>query len=589
MSNKKSNSKNLKRVLRYVREYRRYFIGGTVAIICTNAFSLMVPWLVKDAIEGLEAGTATRSDLFVIGLKIVLVVMLSGLFLFFLRRTVIWASRIIEYDLKNELVEHLLKLPRSFYNRTPTGDIIARLSNDIEAVRMMVGPGIMHFSNTVVTVSVAFVLMLFLSPKLTLIALLPFPILAFTFKKIATYVYSLFYKIQDHFSVLTAFVQESLSGVRVVKAYNQEDHQVEEFDGLNKEYVRLNMSLAKLEGLFHPIVALEVGIILIIVLYFGGRLVIDGSLSLGVLVAFMLYMMILIWPVMAIGWTITLYQRGMASLERIEKITGIIPEVRDTEKSKQFDRTTTEIRLHNLSFTYPDSDRQVLKDVNLVIPEGRMTAFVGRTGCGKSTVIELMVRAYQVDDGKITIGGTDINTIPLAELRKLIGYVPQESFLFSDSLYENISFGLPAVNREAAEDAAVLSGLDKDVHDFPKGYETIVGERGVTLSGGQKQRTALARAVARDPEILILDDAFSAVDTATEERILSDLESVMTTRTTILVSHRISTVRKADLIYVLDEGRIVDSGTHDKLLSTCGLYANIVAKQELEEELETLL
>ncbi len=519
MSNKKSNSKNLKRVLRYVREYRRYFIGGTVAIICTNAFSLMVPWLVKDAIEGLEAGTATRSDLFVIGLKIVLVVMLSGLFLFFLRRTVIWASRIIEYDLKNELVEHLLKLPRSFYNRTPTGDIIARLSNDIEAVRMMVGPGIMHFSNTVVTVSVAFVLMLFLSPKLTLIALLPFPILAFTFKKIATYVYSLFYKIQDHFSVLTAFVQESLSGVRVVKAYNQEDHQVEEFDGLNKEYVRLNMSLAKLEGLFHPIVALEVGIILIIVLYFGGRLVIDGSLSLGVLVAFMLYMMILIWPVMAIGWTITLYQRGMASLERIEKITGIIPEVRDTEKTKQFDRTTTEIRLHNLSFTYPDSDRQVLKDVNLVIPEGRMTAFVGRTGCGKSTVIELMVRAYQVDDGKITIGGTDINTIPLAELRKLIGYVPQESFLFSDSLYENISFGLPAVNREAAEDAAVLSGLDKDVHDFPKGYETIVGERGVTLSGGQKQRTALARAVARDPEILILDDAFSAVDTATEERI----------------------------------------------------------------------
>jgi ATP-binding cassette subfamily B protein len=479
-------------------------------------------------------------------------------------------------------------LPRSFYNKTPTGDIIARLSNDIEAVRMMVGPGIMHFSYTVVTGSIACVLMLMLSPKLTLIAFLPFPILAITFKKLATYVYSLFYRIQEHFSTMSAFVQENLSGVRVVKAYNQEDNQIREFDGLNNEYIRLNMKYAKLEGLFHPVVALEVGIILIVVLYFGGRFVINGSLSLGVLVAFMLYMMMLVWPVMAIGWTVTLYQRGLASLERIEKIIGIVPEVRDREGARETGELAPEIRFHNLSYAYPDAERLALRNIDMVIPEGKMTALVGRTGCGKSTIIELIVRAYQAGDGKITIGGVDINDMPLAQLRRLIGYVPQESFLFSDSLYENISFGLESVNREISERAAILSGLGRDVEDFPDGYDTVVGERGVTLSGGQKQRVALARAVARDPEILILDDAFSAVDTATEERILTDLESIMSSRTTLLVSHRISTVRKADLIYVLDDGRIIDSGTHEGLLSTCQLYSDIVAKQELVEELEAL-
>ncbi len=564
------------------------FAAGAVAVVCTNAFSLALPWLVKNAIEELEAGTATRHDLFVYAVWMVSMMTLSGIFMFLLRRTIIWASRIIEYDMKNELVEHLLKLPRSFYNKTRTGDIIAKLSNDVEAVRMMVGPGIMHFSYTVVTGSIACVLMLMLSPKLTLIALLPLPVLAFTFKKLAGYVYSLFYRIQEHFSILSAYVQESLSGVRVVKAYNQEDNQTDEFDGLNREYIRLNMKYAKLDGLFHPVVALEIGIILIIVLYFGGRLVIGGTLSLGVLVAFMLYMMMLVWPVMAIGWTITLYQRGQASLERIEQITGTVPEVRDTDKTRPSGTISPEIRFCDLSFAYPGTDRLILRNIDLLIPEGRMTALVGRTGCGKSTLIELMVRSYQVDDGKIMIGGIDINTIPLAELRRLIGYVPQESFLFSESLYENISFGLRTVDREAAEQAAILSGLGNDIQDFPDGFETLVGERGVTLSGGQKQRTALARAIACDPKILILDDAFSAVDTVTEERILSDLEAVMASRTTIIVSHRISTVRRADLIYVLDEGRVIDSGSHDKLLATCKLYADIVAKQELVEELESL-
>jgi ATP-binding cassette subfamily B multidrug efflux pump len=588
MFNESKDRKNLSRVYDYVRRYRRYYIAGAIAIILTSAFGLIAPWLVKDAIETLEKGTATRETLFIYALKVVGVSLASGFFMFFLRRTIIWASRIIEYDLKNELSEHLLSLPRSFYNATRTGDIIARLSNDVEAVRMMVGPGIMQFSNTVVAGSIALVLMIILSPKLTLYALLPFPILAFTFKKIATLMYTISYKIQTHFSVLSAYVQENASGVRVVKAYNQEQSQIEEFDGLNKEYVQLNLKLAKYMGLFQPVVAFEVGLILVIVLYFGGRLVIADSLSLGVLVAFMLYLMMLVWPVMAIGWTITLYQRGLASLTRIEKILNVVPEVRDTSKTKPVDRLKPEIRFTNLSFAYPGTDRTVLHDISMHIPEGQVTALVGRTGCGKSTLIELIVRGYQVEDGKITIGGKEINSIPLAQLRGMVGYVPQESFLFSDSLYENISFGLPEIDRKVSESSARLSHLDVDVAGFPDGFETIIGERGVTLSGGQKQRTALARAIARNPDILILDDAFSAVDTSTEEQILTGLEAVMTSRTTILVSHRISTIRRADLIYVIDEGRVIDSGTHVGLLSSCQLYADIVSKQELEEQLERL-
>ena len=582
------NKKNLKQIFKYLKKYRRYFLAGVVAILFTNAFSLITPWLIKNAIEQLEVGTATHKKLFLYGLAIVVAAILAGVFMFFLRRTIIWAARIIEYDLRNELANQLLRLPRSFYNSTPTGDIIARTSNDIEAVRMMIGPGIMQFSNTIVAGSIALAIMVVLSPKLTIVTLAPFPILAFTFKKVASHIYSLFYKIQEHFSVLSTFVQENLAGVRVVKTYGQEENQIEEFDGLNKEYIKLNLKFAKLQGLFQPVVMLEVGLILIIVLYFGGRLVINGEFSLGVLVAFMLYLMMLVWPVMAIGWAITLYQRGMASLQRIEKILDIVPEVRDTEKTIPLEKITPEIRFHNLSFAYPSTNRLVLRNIDMVIPEGKMTALVGRTGCGKSTLLNLIVRAYQVGDGKITIGGIDINKIPLAQLRRMIGYVPQESFLLSDSLYENISFGLPQINREISKKAAELAGLDNDIRGFPDGYETIIGERGVTLSGGQKQRVALARAIAIDPEILILDDAFSAVDTATEAQILARLESVAESQTSILVSHRISTVRKADLIYVLDDGQVTDSGNHKKLLSTCPLYADIVSRQELEEQLECL-
>ena len=522
------------------------------------------------------------------GLAVVVAALLGGFFMFFLRRTIIWASRMIERDIKNELVDQLLKLPRSYYNKTRTGDIIARLSNDVEAVRLMVGPGIMQFSNTLVMGSLAVVLMTILSPKLTLIAMLPFPILAFTFKKVAARVYTLFYSIQEHFSTLTAFVQESISGVRVVKAYNQEESQIDDFGDLNDEYVRLNLKFARLLALFQPIVGLEVGLILVIVLFFGGRFVIEDSMTLGILVAFMLYLMMLVWPVMAIGWTITLYQRGMASLERIESILDIIPEVRDAENMKDVGRIEPEIRFHDLSFAYPDTDRNVLRNISLYIPAGKTTAIVGRTGCGKSTLLDLIVRAYRIDDDGIEIGGIEINAIPLDRLREMVGYVPQESFLFSDTLYENISFGLPEVDREASEKAALLAQLDGDVRDFPDGYETFIGERGVTLSGGQKQRTALARAIARDPDILILDDAFSAVDTATEELILAGLESVMASRTTIIVSHRISTIRKADLIHVLDDGCLIDSGTHGELIATCPLYADIVERQELEEQLEKL-
>lgn len=588
MPAKKNNDRDLKRIFSYLKKYRRYLYAGGIAILLTNAFSMLTPWLIKDAIESLEAGRATSQSLLIHSAAIVGAASLGGFFMFFLRRTIIWASRIIEFDLKNELVAQLFKLPKSFYNTTRTGDIISRLSNDIEAIRMMIGPGVMHFSNTIVAGSIAIAVMATLSPKLTLVALLPFPILAFTFKKVAALVYALSYKIQVHFSAMSAFVQENISGVRVVKAYNQERSQEAEFDDLNKDYIGLNLKLARLQGLFQPVVALEVGIILTIVLYFGGRLVISESLTLGVLVAFMLYLMMLVWPVMAIGWTVTLYQRGMASLKRIQSILEIVPEIKDTPRAKKHESIEPEIVLDNVTFRYPGTDRVVLDNVNIKIPSGKTTAFVGRTGSGKSTIIELMVRTYQVEDNKILIGGHDINSIKLTQLRKLIGYVPQESFLFSDSIYENISFGLPEVDREAAERAALLAQLSPDVEDFPDRYETVVGERGVTLSGGQKQRTALARAIARNPKILILDDAFSAVDTATEELILDDIDDVMKSRTTILVSHRISTVRRADLIYVIDDGQVIDRGTHAHLLEKCELYADIVNRQELEEQLEQL-
>jgi len=576
------------KLIGYIRKYRKYFIFGALAIILTNSFQMLAPWLVKDAIESIELERATSTSLLIDAVKITGVAVLAGFFLFALRRTIIWASRFIEFDLKNELAEKLLELPRSFYNRTPTGDIIARLSNDIEAVRMMVGPAVMHIANTAVAGTIALCLMLILSPKLTLIALLPFPVLAYTFKKVAAYIYTLNYKIQTHFSTMSAFVQENLAGVRVVKAYNQENHQSGDFDGLNREYINLNLKLAKLQGIFHPLVALEVGVIMIIVLYFGGKQVIDGGMSLGVLVAFMLYLASLVWPVMAVGWTITLYQRGKASLHRIQKILDIEPEVRDTEKTKDVDKLKPEIKFNTLSFMYPGTERLVLKDISLDIPAGKTTAFVGRTGSGKSTIVELIIRNYQIPDGRITIGGEDINSIPLEKLRSMIGYVPQESFLFSESLAENIALGIGRVDESEIREAAVRSGLAADVSDFPKGYDTIVGERGVTLSGGQKQRAALARAIIRDPDILILDDTFSAVDTATEEKILSGLDDVMRSRTTVLISHRISTIKKADLIHVIDDGRIVDSGSHGTLLSSCELYADIVQRQELEEQLEQL-
>jgi ATP-binding cassette subfamily B protein len=589
MASRQTETKgDIKRVYRHIVRYKKHFAAGAVAILLTNAFGMVAPWLIKDAIEMLEGGTATSARLLNYALAVIAVSLLSGFFLYFLRRTIIWASRYIEYDIRNEITSKLLGLPRSYYNVTPTGDIIVRLSSDVEAVRMMIGPGIMQFSNTIVAGSIAIALMFILSPTLTLVALLPFPILAYTFKKVAFRVYSLAFQIQNHFSTMSAFVQENIAGVRIVRSYNQESSQTSEFESLNKDYIGLNLKLAKLQGLFQPVVMLEVGVILLVVLYFGGIQVINGSLTLGVLVAFLLYLMMLVWPVMAIGWTITLYQRGMASQKRIDAILDIIPDVRDSEQVSEATNLKPEIEFRNLSFAYPGTARTILKDVTLSVPAGKTTAFVGRTGCGKSTLLDLMMRAYRVEDGVLLIGGRDINSIPLSQLRRFIGYVPQESFLFSDTLYENISFGLQEVNRERSETSASLAKLSGDIAEFPNRFETLVGERGITLSGGQKQRAALARALARDPQILILDDAFSAVDTSTEEQILTGIESVVKSRTTIIVSHRVSTVKRADLIHVLDGGRVIDSGSHGELLERCELYADIVSRQELEEQLEQL-
>jgi ATP-binding cassette subfamily B multidrug efflux pump len=505
-----------------------------------------------------------------------------------MRRTIIWGSRIFEYEVRNDFFLHLLGLPRSFYQETRTGDIIARGSNDVEATRLLAGPAVMQIINSTVSISVALTLMFILSWKLTLITLAGFPILSLLTNRLGMKIHEKSYKIQQHFSTMTSYVQENVSGVKVVKAYNQEEDQVKNFAGLNKTYIDLNLSLARIRGLFMPSIYGVVGSIITLLLYFGGKQVINGTITLGTLVAFIFYLMSIMWPMLAVGWVVSLYQRGTASLERIEKIMRRKSEVADNEVDPNARPERGEIEIRNLTFSYPNDDQDVLRDISLKIPSGKTVAIVGPTGCGKSTLVELLLRAYKVPDGKIFIDNVDLNRIPLENLRKAVGFVPQETFLFSQTLKENIAFGEENIIENDIEVAADIAGIKNEISDFPRGFDTILGERGVTLSGGQKQRTALARAIMADPPILILDDAFSAVDTNTEELILRELKNVLKTRTSVLISHRISTVKNADMICVMEEGKIEACGTHEELIEKSRLYARIVELQSLEEELEAI-
>jgi ATP-binding cassette subfamily B multidrug efflux pump len=578
----------VRRLLPYVLRYRRSFSLGLLCVLISTSIQLLGPWVLKHAIDDLGRGV-TRGKLAVYASLLLGIACVGGIFRFLMRRIIIGASRDIEYDIRNDFFARLQAMPLAFFQTRRTGDLMSRATNDLNAVRMLIGPAVMYSASTLIVFCVAIVLMLSINAKLTLIALLPLPLVSVSVRYFGDAIHKRFEAIQAQLSEVSAVVQESLAGVRVVRAYGQEAHEIERFRSANDEYVRRNKVLIRLQGLYYPSLTLFLGFGSLLVLWLGSREVIRGGLTLGEFVAFNAYLVMLSWPMIAFGWVTNMLQRGLASWKRMLDVFDAAPGISDANVTPRgrTARLEGEIEFRDLVFTYPGSDRPVLDRVSLRIERGQTVAFVGATGSGKSTLISLLPRLHDPPPGTVFVDGVDVREIPLATLRGAIGFVPQEPFLFSDSIADNVTFGVlgdaAAAPRVVA--AAAVARLDTDVASFPAGYETVVGERGITLSGGQKQRTAVARALMTDPPILVLDDALSAVDTHTEEEILARLRQVMTQRTAIIVSHRVSTVRAADQIFVLADGRIVERGRHDQLVAHNGLYAGLYRKQLLEEEL----
>jgi ATP-binding cassette subfamily B protein len=628
--------KNLLPLVPYLKRYRGGLVWGGLCVLFNNGIWILFPQVLRRAVNDLHSGV-TRQKLLTYSLLVVAIALAKGIFQFLTRWVVIGISRDIEFDMRNDLFAKLESLSFSYYQRNRTGDIMARATNDLNAVRMLLGPAIMYSANTIVFTAGALGFMLAISPKLTLCAFLPLPIASIVIQYFGRRIHERFERIQAMFSDISARAQENFSGARVIRAYVQEQAEIAAFEDANQEYIRRSLGLVRLMGMLWPTLELMLGAAVVIVLWMGGKEVINGytevhlgshlgatdtlslygSMDVGAFVAFNTYMMQLTWPVIALGWVINIFQRGTASMVRIQEILSQQPEIADEQeraaseqgaRSSQLEARSSssqlpdypitrspdiqgEIEFRNLNFAY--NGVPVLKDIDLRIPAGSSLAIVGPTGSGKTTLVNLIPRIYDAAPGSILIDGRHVRQFPLDYLRRNIGFVPQETFLFSDTIRENIAFG---VSREVSKEdgdiplddiqaAAEAASIAQDIESFPEGYNTTVGERGITLSGGQKQRTAIARALLRSPRILILDDALSSVDTHTEDKILNHLREIMRGRTTIFISHRVSTVRNADSIAVLHQGRIVEQGTHDQLLARNGYYTDLYNKQLLEEEL----
>jgi ATP-binding cassette subfamily B multidrug efflux pump len=580
----------LKPLVPYLKRYRRSFFWGGVSVVLTNAIWILFPQVLRIAIDGLNHGVTRQKILLYAGL-LVLVSLGRGIFLFLTRWILIGISREIEFDMRNDLFRQLERQSANYYAEHRTGDIMARMTNDLNAVRQLLGPAIMYSANTIVFSAAAVFFLLRISPFLTLVALVPMPLASVLVQTMGRKIQERFERIQSMFSEISAQAQENFSGARLVRAFAQEEPQIASFEAANRENVRRGLRLVQLMGMLWPTLEFMLGISLAITLLVGGHEVLSGRISVGEFVAFNTYMTLLTFPIIALGYVVNLVQRGTASVIRIDELMKEKPTIDDAEADASLGPETRlkgKIEFRHLHFAYTDAEGkpvEVLRDINLEIPAGTSLALVGPTGAGKSTLVGLMARIHDAAPGTVLIDDRPVREYPLATLRANIGFVPQETFLFSESIRENIAFGAPEASTEEVLAAAEAAHIRREFEEFPHGLDTAVGERGLTLSGGQKQRTAIARAVVRDPSILILDDALASVDTYTEETILRQLREVMLDRTTIFISHRISTVRHADRIAVLVNGRIAELGTHEELLSLGHFYANLYEKQLLEEEL----
>ncbi len=571
------------RLTTWLWRYRGRILAGFVALLVVDGAGILMPLVIRDTVDRLAVGEGDllRSGLYIAGIAVVMM----G-FRFLWRLFFIGTARRIERDLRGKLYGHLLKLQASFYNERKTGDLMAHATNDIDAVSRACGFGVLTIADPLFMIPVTVGIMLTIEPRLTLYAILPLPVLTVFMLAFGKVIHRRFEAVQASFSAVMEKVRENVAGIRVLKAYVQEEGTESDFAKTNTQLVQRNMALVRVWGLFHPLIELLSGASLAIVLWLGGIAVIRTTISLGDFVAFSQYMMMLTWPMISLGWAVNLLQRGRASLLRINRVLAVIPQIADPSTPRPHRGTRIEIR--GLTFSYPSENGEspvpALADVDLVIEEGTTLGVVGLTGAGKSTLAHLIPRVFDPPPGTVTIGGTDVRELPLGKLRALVGFVPQDPFLFSAAIHENIAFGNPEATLDQVEEAARLAGIDDEIAGFPKGYETRVGERGISLSGGQKQRVAIARALLLDPRILIFDDPLSAVDAEKEEFVLNNLRRFFHGRTNVIIAHRISAVMHADRIIVLDKGRIVEAGTHDKLIATDGVYRCIWRLQQAERQ-----